>query len=122
MRGHRLLAVAVIAAALVEGLLLAGLPAAGQDVDQNGHRTDLPQLRQQLNIPQQVRLHIDTTEMSKTPPLLVELAHAFPGVVAAACALVLLGRLLGIYQMGPTAIVILLAAIGGIVYRFYWHV
>jgi uncharacterized membrane protein YebE (DUF533 family) len=121
MPRNRALGVAVITGALVAGLVAAGPPAAGQDVDQNGQRTDLPQLRQQLNIPQQVRQHIDTTEMSKTPPLLVNLARALPAFVAGACVLVLLGRLLGIYQMGPTGTLILLVVIAGIVYRLYWH-
>lgn len=121
VRGHRALAVAMIAGALTAGLVVAGPRAAGQDVDQNGHRTDLPQLRQQLNIPQQVRQHIDPTETSKTPALLVEVAHAYPAFIAGACALVLLGRLFGVYQMGPTGTVILLAVICGILYRFYWH-
>ncbi len=124
MQGQRAHTLVVIAAVVATRLVLAGWPAVAQglDVDQNGQRTDLPQLRQQLNIPLQVRQHIDVTEMSKTSPILSEIAQAVPIVIAAACALALLGRVVGIYQMGTTGILFLLAVmIGGVVYRFHGH-
>lgn len=124
MQGQRAHTLVVIVAVVATRLVLAGWPAVAQglDVDQNGQRTDLPQLRQQLNIPLQVRQHIDVTEMSKTSPVLSEIAQAVPIVIAAACALALLGRVVGIYQMGTTGILFLLAVmIGGVVYRFHGH-
>ena len=49
-----------------------------------------------------------------------EIPHALPAYVAGFCALVLGGYLLGFYEMGVVSILGLLAAIGGIVYKFYW--
>lgn len=124
MQEHRARTLVVIAAVVATRLVLAGWPAAAQglDVDQNGQRTDLPQIRQQLNVPLQVRQHIDTTEMSKTSPVLTQMAQAVPIFIAALCALALLGRAVGIYQMGTTGILFLLAVmIGGVVYRFHGH-
>ncbi len=122
MQGQRACALVVIAAVVATRLVMAGWPAGAQDVDQNGQRTDLPQLRQQLNIPLQVRQHIDVTELSKTSPILSQIAQAVPIFIAAACALALLGRVVGIYQMGTTGILILLdVMIGGVVYRFHGH-
>ena len=49
-----------------------------------------------------------------------EIPHALPAYVAGFCALVLGGYLLGFYEMGVVSIFGLLAAIGGIIYKFYW--
>ena len=49
-----------------------------------------------------------------------EIPHALPAYVAGFCALVLGGYLLGFYEMGAVSILGLLAAIGGIIYKFYW--
>jgi hypothetical protein len=49
-----------------------------------------------------------------------EIPHALPAYVIGFCALVLGGYLLGFYEMGAVSILGLLAAIGGIVYKFYW--
>ena len=124
MQRQRARTLVVIAAVAVTRLLMAGWPgvAQGLDVDQNGQRTDLPQIRQQLNVPLQVRQHIDVAEMSKTSPVLSQIAQAVPIFIAAVCALALLGRMVGIYQMGTTGILFLLAVmIGGVVYRFHGH-
>lgn len=124
MQRQRARTLVVIAAVAATRLLMAGWPgvAQGLDVDQNGQRTDLPQIRQQLNVPLQVRQHIDVTEMSKTSPVLSQIAQAVPIFIAAVCALALLGRMVGIYQMGTTGILFLLAVmIGGVVYRFHGH-
>ena len=124
MQRQRARTLVVIAAVAATRLLMAGWPgvAQGLDVDQNGQRTDLPQIRQQLNVPLQVRQHIDVAEMSKTSPVLSQIAQAVPIFIAAVCALALLGRMVGIYQMGTTGILFLLAVmIGGVVYRFHGH-
>lgn len=125
MRGHHVLA-AVTITVIVAGALAAGMvaiehPAGGQEVDQSGHRTDLPQLRQQLNISQQVRQHVDAREVARPNPTLAQLARAIPAYVAGLCALIVLGSVLGLYEMRPRSILVLLAVIGGIVYKFYWR-
>ena len=124
MQRQRARTLIVIAAVAATRLLMAGWPAVAQglDVDQNGQRTDLPQIRQQLNVPLQVRQHIDASEMSKTSPVLSQIVQGVPIFIAAVCALALLGRVVGIYQMGTTGILFLLAVmIGGVVYRLHGH-
>ncbi len=121
MRRYHVLAAVIIAGALAAGMVAMGHPAGGQEVDQNGHRTDLPQLRQQLNISQQVRQHVDAREVARPNPTLAQFSRAVPAYVAGVCALIVLGGVLGLYEMRPRSILVLLAVIGGIVYKFYWR-
>ncbi len=52
--------------------------------------------------------------------ILGELPHALPAYAAGLCAILLLGGVIGFYEMGGATAFVLFAAIGGIVYKFYW--
>lgn len=49
-----------------------------------------------------------------------QLPRAVPAYVVGGLAVILLAHLCGFFEMGTTSILTLLAAIGAIVYRFYW--
>jgi hypothetical protein len=51
---------------------------------------------------------------------LAQLPRAVPAYVAGGLAVVLLAHLCGFFEMGATSIMVLIAAIGAIVCRFYW--
>ncbi len=51
--------------------------------------------------------------------ILSQIPDALPSYIAGACAFLLLGKFLGFYEMGGLTQTILLAIIGGIVYRYY---
>jgi hypothetical protein len=51
--------------------------------------------------------------------ILSQLPDALPSYIAGACAFLLLGKYLGFYEMAGLTQTILLAIIGGIIYRYY---
>jgi hypothetical protein len=52
--------------------------------------------------------------------ILSQIPDALPSYIAGACAFLLLGKFLGFYEMGGLTQTILIAIIGGIVYKFYF--
>lgn len=52
--------------------------------------------------------------------VLDQFPRALPGFVAGVLAIILLAHFLGFFEMGLVIVLVFLAAIGGIVYKFYW--
>jgi|GEM_PF-2612869 len=52
--------------------------------------------------------------------ILSQLPHALPAYAAGFCAVLLLAGAVGFYEMGRATAFVLVLAIGGIVYKFYW--
>lgn len=49
------------------------------------------------------------------------IVHTWPAVAIAVLAAIVLGGMVGFYELDRTTVVLTLAAIGFLVYRFYWH-
>jgi hypothetical protein len=52
--------------------------------------------------------------------ILSTVTHALPAFIAVALALILLMRFLGVFEMGFVSVLLVLAAIGTIVWKYYW--
>ncbi len=53
--------------------------------------------------------------------VLEQMPHALPGLIAGFCVVLLLAGMFGFYEMSSITTLALVAVIGTIVYRFYWH-
>jgi len=92
----------IIAAA---GLLLISTPAGGFADPQPSDMAKLLELRKGI---------YDAGQF------LNQIPRPLPAYVAGFCAVLLLFGLFGFYELRATTIALLLAAIGAIVYKFYW--
>ncbi len=52
--------------------------------------------------------------------ILITVTHALPAFISGALAFILLMRFLGVLEMGFVSVLLLLAAIGTIVWKYYW--
>lgn len=52
--------------------------------------------------------------------ILITVTRALPAFIAVALAFILLMRFLGVLEMGFVSVLLLLAAIGTIVWKYYW--
>lgn len=52
--------------------------------------------------------------------ILITVTHALPAFIAVALAFILLMRFLGVLEMGFASVLLVLAAIGTIVWKYYW--
>ncbi len=100
--GVRWLSFVIIAAWLLAILVPMGAPAQPQ-----------PSLQQQY-----VDLRKGTYEETD---VLDQIPRALPGFVAGASVVLLLAGLFGLYEMSALTTFALVAVIGTIFYRFYWH-
>jgi hypothetical protein len=106
MRVALTVAVGLVGASLAAAAMAAGQPASDQSSG------DTPSI---------VRERIDLRQgIYQSSHILQQLPRALPAYVAAGLAVILLAHLFGFFEMGATSILILLALIGAIVYRFYW--
>lgn len=111
MRRHPARVALTVAAGLMGASFVVGAMAAGQPApDQSTGDTSSI-----------VRERIDLREgIYQSSHILQQLPRALPAYVAGGLAAILLAHLFGFFEMGATSILVLLALIGAIVYRFYW--
>jgi hypothetical protein len=111
MMGHyRVLLVFTVVAGLVCAGLVVGGPAAGQQAP-----GQTPSLFQQL-LQTREGVYDQSHVLSAVP-------HAIPGYVAGFLGVILVASLVGFFEMSPITMLLMVAAIGGIVVTFYspWH-
>ncbi len=108
MRRHLALLLLVTVAGLWIAFLATGGTAMGQSA---------PGGNEKSNVRQIVDLRKGIYEESH---ILGQIPRALPAYVAGGLAIILLAHFLGFFEMGLVSILVLLAAIGGIVYKFYW--
>jgi hypothetical protein len=110
MGHYRVLLVFTVITGLVCAGLVAGGPAAGQQAPGKS-----PSLFQQL---------LQTREgVYDQSHVLSAIPHAIPGYVAGFLSVILVASLVGFFEMGAITMLLIAAAIGGIIVTFYppWH-
>jgi hypothetical protein len=100
----RLTAVAILGIAVI--VIAAAAVALGDQTPRNETIRDLKDIRPDL--------------YSGGDSILGAVAHALPAFAVGALTFILVMRFLGFLEMGAFSVLVLVAIIGGIVWKFYW--